>query len=98
LITTKALQAATVTTGGSYQSSSDKRVHFGLGDEEAVQSVEIRWPSGAKQTLHLPAVDRIYTITEGKGITAVSCGNKPCPAPPPSTSTTQHAAGQQAAH
>lgn len=77
LTTAKAQQTATVTTGGSYESSSDKRVHFGLGDEEAVQLVEILWPSGGKQTLHLPEVDCFYTITEGKGITAESCGNKP---------------------
>ena len=32
-------------------------------------TVEIHWPSGAKETIKLPAVDRIYTITEGKGIT-----------------------------
>lgn len=80
LTTAKAQQTATVTTGGSYASSSDKRVHFGLGDEESVRAVEIRWPSGARETLHPPAVDRFYTITEGKGITAISCGNKPCPA------------------
>jgi hypothetical protein len=79
--TAKTLQAATVTTGGSYLSSSDKRVHFGLGDEETVRAVEIRWPSGTRETLHLPSVDRFYTVTEGKGITAVSCGNKPCTAP-----------------
>jgi hypothetical protein len=80
LTTAKTLQALTVTTGGSYQSSGDKRAHFGLGDEDAVKSVEIQWPSGAKQAVHIPAVDRFYTITEGNGITAVSCGNKPCPA------------------
>jgi hypothetical protein len=84
VITAKALQSATVTTGGSYESSSDKRVHFGLGDEESVEAVEIRWPSGAKQTLHLPTVDRFYTIDEGVGVTAMSCGAKPCPAPVPS--------------
>jgi hypothetical protein len=108
--TANGLQAATVTTGGSYESSSDKRVHFGLGDEESVRSVEIRWPSGTKQTLQLPAVDRFYTITEGVGITAMSCGNKPCPAPATAASApsrgpqltaaerlslTQHAAGDQ---
>ena len=78
IATAKAQQMVTVTTGGSYQSSSDKRVHFGLGDEDAIQSVQIRWPSGASETLHLTAVDRFYTITEGKGVTAVFCGSKPC--------------------
>jgi len=71
-----------VTTGGSYESSSDKRVHFGLGDEVAVKAVEIHWPSGAKQKIVPPLVDRFYTITEGKGITAVACGNKACPSSP----------------
>jgi hypothetical protein len=76
--TAKTLQAATVTTGGSYQSASDKRVHFGLGEEKEVRSLEIRWPSGTRETLQLPSVDRFYVITEGKGITAVMCGNKTC--------------------
>jgi hypothetical protein len=79
--TAKAAQWATVTTSGSYESSGDKRVHFGLGDEDTVRAVEIHWPSGAKQTIVPPLVDRFYTVTEGKGITAVSCGNRPCSAP-----------------
>jgi hypothetical protein len=82
LTTARGLQAVTVTTGGSYQSSSDKRAHFGLGDAQSIVSLEVRWPSGAKQAIHIPAVDRFYTITEGKGITAVSCGSKPCVASP----------------
>jgi hypothetical protein len=109
MTTGKTVQSATVTTGGSYESSSDKRVHFGLGNEVTAGAVEIRWPSGAKETIHLPTLDRFYTVTEGKGITAVSCGNKPCPAAanpgnPQATSAKatsaaqQDAAGQQAAH
>lgn len=80
LATAAKTQWATVTTTGSYQSSRDKRVHFGLGAETAVKAVEIRWPSGAKETVTLPAVDRFYTITEGKGVTGVQCGNAPCAA------------------
>src|SRR5215831_3857646 len=38
-----------VSTG--FMSSSDRRVHFGLGAERAIASVEIRWPSGQAQTL-----------------------------------------------
>jgi hypothetical protein len=57
-------QYATVTTAGSYQSSSDKRVHFGLGSAKAVTEAEIRWPSGIRQVLkNLPA-DQILTVTE----------------------------------
>ncbi|WP_058188310.1 CRTAC1 family protein [Terracidiphilus gabretensis] len=80
--TAKTKQFATVSTSGSYESSSDKRVHFGLGDEDSVKSVEIRWPSGAKQTIVPPSTDRFYTVTEGKGVTAVSCGKHPCATQP----------------
>jgi hypothetical protein len=67
-----------VMSGGSYISSNDQRLHFGLGDATDAGTAEIHWPSGAKQTVKLPAVDRIYTITEGKGITGALCGGKPC--------------------
>jgi predicted NUDIX family NTP pyrophosphohydrolase len=67
-----------VLSGGSYLSSNDMRVHFGLGDAKVAGTAEIHWPSGAKEMLKLPAVDRIYTITEGKGITGPLCGGMPC--------------------
>ena len=57
-------QYATVTTAGSYQSSSDKRVHFGLGLANAVTQAEIRWPSGITQVLKNLQVDQILTVTE----------------------------------
>ena len=66
-------QRADVLSGGSYISSNDQRVHFGLGYTASIDSVEIRWPGGAKETVKLPGVDRIYTITEGKGVTAELC-------------------------
>ena len=51
------------TTSGSYLSASDGQVHFGLGsDKEA--TVEIVWPSGAKQVLEKIAADRIVTVKE----------------------------------
>lgn len=81
ITTARTLQWATVSTTGSYESSSDRRVHFGLAQDDAIRSIEIRWPSGAKQAIAPPAVDRFYTVTEGKGITAVSCGNAACPSP-----------------
>jgi enediyne biosynthesis protein E4 len=69
-----------VMSSGSYISANDQRLHFGLGDATNAGSAEIDWPSGVKQTVSLPAVDRIYTITEGAGITAALCGDKACPA------------------
>ncbi len=56
IVTAKTSQWATVSTTGSYESSSDKRVHFGLAEDDAIRSVEIRWPSGAKQTIAPSAV------------------------------------------
>ena len=70
-----------VLSSGSYISSNDRRLHFGLGDATDAGTAEIHWPSGAKETVKLPAVDRIYTITEGKGITDARCGGDPCKAP-----------------
>lgn len=71
-------QRADVLCGGSYLSSNDMRVHFGLGKSDRVDQVEIHWPSGAVEKLGLPFVDRIYTITEGKGITGAMCAGTRC--------------------
>jgi hypothetical protein len=64
IVTAKGSQYATVTTAGSYLSSSDKQVHFGLGSETAVQSIEIRWPSGIKQKLKNARSDQILLVDE----------------------------------
>ena len=53
-----------VTTAVGYTSSSDSRVHFGLGTNQHIKDIEIRWPSGIRQTLHDVAADRILTIEE----------------------------------
>ena len=71
-------QRQDVLASGSYISANDRRLHFGLGDAMDAGTAEIHWPSGAKETIKLPAVDRIYTITEGKGITGAMCAGKPC--------------------
>jgi enediyne biosynthesis protein E4 len=72
-------QRQDVLSGGSYVSSNDKRPHFGLGDATDAGSAEIHWTSGRMETVKLPGVDRIYTISEGKGITAAMCEGMPCP-------------------
>ena len=63
IITAKGTQMATVTTAGSYLSSSDKRVHFGLGSEKTA-TVEIRWPSGIRQTIKNVSPDQILRVDE----------------------------------
>ena len=45
-------------------SSSDRRLHFGLGGDSAVRSIEIRWPSGKTQTLENVNVDRVLRVEE----------------------------------
>ena len=71
-----------VMSSGSYISASDQRLHFGLGDATDAGTAQIHWPSGLKQTVKLPAVDRIYTIKEGVGVTSALCEGKPCPVEP----------------
>jgi hypothetical protein len=60
----KGAQYGTVTTASSYLSSSDKRVHFGLGTETSAQMIEIRWPSGIMQTLKDVHADQVVNIDE----------------------------------
>ena len=71
-------QREDVMSGGSYISSNDQRPHFGLGDAADAGTAEILWPSGTKEMVKLPGVDRIFTIAEGKGITGVICEKQPC--------------------
>jgi len=47
-----------------FMSSSDKRVHFGLGADASVKTVEIRWPSGIVQKITGAAVDRVVRVKE----------------------------------
>ncbi len=66
-----------VRSGSSYNSSSDMRVHFGLGSATKVNSVQIRWPSGLLEHFdNLPA-DSIQTLKEGSGTPAASEQKKP---------------------
>ena len=57
------IRHATARTAGGYLSAGDRRVHLGLG-KEAIQSNEVRWPSGIVQRLTDVAVDQILTVTE----------------------------------
>ena len=54
--------------GGSYLSSGDPRLHFGLGAATKVDLLEVRWPSGARDRLRAVPVDRLITIREGEGL------------------------------
>jgi hypothetical protein len=51
--------------GGSFQSASDSRLHFGLGAETRVESIEVRWPSGRVDQHRELAADAAYLVREG---------------------------------
>jgi enediyne biosynthesis protein E4 len=55
-----------VSTAVGYASSSDSRVHFGLGANRRIKEIQIQWPSGIKQALQNVDVDRVLTIEESR--------------------------------
>jgi hypothetical protein len=56
-----------VRSGSSYNSSSDLRLHFGLGSAPVLKSLEVRWPNGESEVFPAPEADRYTTIREGSG-------------------------------
>ena len=54
----------------SYLSNNDPRMHFGVGNEKQINSIEIQWPDGTKEIFNKIAPNKYYTIQEGKGIVA----------------------------
>jgi hypothetical protein len=61
------LRVDEVRSGSSYSSSSDMRVHFGLGQTDKIDFVEIRWLSGLQERFSGIAVDSIHQLKEGTG-------------------------------
>ena len=59
-----------VRSGSSYLSSSDLRLHFGLGASTHVDAIEVRWPNGGTEEFPGTNLDRFLTFTEGTGLTA----------------------------
>ena len=55
-----------VRSGSSYDSNSDIRVHFGLGDATKIDNVEVRWPSGLSENF-AARVDAFNELKEGSG-------------------------------
>ncbi len=60
-------QRADVISGGSFASSPDQRLHFGLGAATQIKRLEVHWPSGLVETVDIPKIDSICSIVEGKG-------------------------------
>jgi hypothetical protein len=61
-------QVNEVRSGGSYISQNDLRLHFGLGSDDKISSIEIFWPSGKTETIRDLPADFIYTIVEEQGV------------------------------
>jgi hypothetical protein len=57
-------QVREVKAGDSYLSSSDPRVHFGLGSAREIRQIQIRWPSGIMQTIKGLTPGRYHTVEE----------------------------------
>ena len=57
-----------VMSGSSYYSQNDFRLHFGLGRATKVDSVELNWPSGLKESFQNLPADHLFVFQEAKGI------------------------------
>ncbi len=62
------VQIDEVRGGASYLSQNDLRLHFGLGANDKMSEVSLRWPNGETEVLRNIAADFIYTIVEGAGV------------------------------
>ena len=71
-----------VRSGGSYISQNDLRVHFGIGRAERIELLEIRWPSGAVETLKEVKPNQMIVVKEGQGIVRSVRFDKPKPSKP----------------
>jgi len=66
--TGKLRQRQDVVSGAGYSSQNDMTLHFGLGESNRIDKLEIKWPDGYVETVDVPSVDRKLTIVEGKGV------------------------------
>ena len=56
-----------VISGAGYASQSDLKLHFGLGEATKVDKIEISWANGKSEIVNVNAIDRVWTVTQGKG-------------------------------
>jgi hypothetical protein len=82
-------QTTEVRANSSFESASDPRVHFGLGQATQADSIVIRWPSGTVDRLGPQVADQEIVVEEGKGVVAkYNAAPKPIPLKPGSPHTT----------
>ena len=73
-----ATRYAEVRAGSSFESSSDPRLHFGLGAATKVDSIVIRWPSGQVDKLGPEAADQELVVREGSGVIETASLERRC--------------------
>ena len=56
-----------VLAGYSYMTSNDPRAHFGLGELDRVDALEVLWPDGGRESFPVGAVDREIVVRQGAG-------------------------------
>jgi enediyne biosynthesis protein E4 len=66
--TSRMTQIDEVHGGGSYNSTDDMRLHFGLGSDATMKKIEVLWPSGLRQQFSEIPADALYEIKEGEPI------------------------------
>jgi hypothetical protein len=65
------VQLGEVLSGGSYLSQNDLRIHFGLGEQERVDTAKVFWPDGKVETFTNLIADRYYSVREGEGVVSI---------------------------
>ena len=68
VVTGARVQMREIATGTSFLSQSDLRAHFGIGEAERIDRMEIRWPSGAVQEFADLKANQWLVVAEGEGI------------------------------
>jgi enediyne biosynthesis protein E4 len=68
LVTAGHRQVREVQSGSSYLAQNDLRGHFGLGQSNRAERLEIRWPGGATEVVEDLPANHVITVREGKGI------------------------------
>lgn len=54
--------------GDNYLSTNGPRLHFGLGRNDRIDEITVRWPGGVIQRVVPTGVDRVITIAEPAGV------------------------------
>jgi hypothetical protein len=80
-------QTAEIQSGSSYASQNDFTLHFGLAAQTKADLIEVRWPSGQRETIRGIAANQVIHLREGQGLTATRPLRAPAATALPGTPT-----------